>query len=93
MLAIIGIMFSGMFLGYLMRNKKLKGIHFVTTALIWLLLFFLGMEAGANKEVISGLRNIGLEAFAITLAAVGGSILLTWVLWRYINKGSKEEKR
>jgi uncharacterized membrane protein YbjE (DUF340 family) len=85
-------MFSGMLLGYLMRNTKLKGIHVVTTALIWLLLFFLGIEAGGNKEVISGLKNIGLEASAITLAAVSGSILLAWALWHFINRGKKEEQ-
>lgn len=85
MFIIIGIMFTGMLTGYLLRNHKLKGIYKVITALIWLLLFLLGIDVGGNEAIIRGLHTIGLEAFVITVAAVAGSILTSWGLWYLIH--------
>lgn len=81
MFTIIGIMFTGMLIGYLLRNKRLTWIHKVITALIWLLLFLLGIDVGSNEAIVKGLHAIGLEAAVITLAAVIGSTLLSWMLW------------
>lgn len=97
MFIIIGIMLTGMLIGYLLRNKKLSWIHQVITLLIWLLLFLLGIDVGGNEAIIKGLHTIGLEAAIITLAAVVGSTLAAWGLWYLLyirpNKGmSKEEQ-
>ena len=46
MFTIIGLMLTGMLLGYLLRKRNLSGIHKVITVLIWLLLFILGIEVG-----------------------------------------------
>ncbi len=81
MFIIIGIMLTGMLLGYLLRNKRLKGIHKVITILIWLLLFLLGIDVGGNEAIMRGLHTIGLEAFTLTFAAVAGSVLTSWGLW------------
>lgn len=81
MFIIIGIMLTGMLLGYLLRNQKLSWIHRVITLLIWLLLFLLGIDVGGNEAIIKGLHTIGLEAVIITLAAVIGSTLAAWGLW------------
>ena len=43
MFTIIGLMLTGMLLGYLLRKRNLSGIHKVITVLIWLLLFILGV--------------------------------------------------
>ena len=40
MFTIIGLMLTGMLLGFLLRKQKLPGIHKVITVLIWLLLFY-----------------------------------------------------
>lgn len=40
MFTIIGIMLTGMLVGYLLRSKRLLWIHKVITLLIWLLLFY-----------------------------------------------------
>ena len=42
MFIIIGIMLTGMLVGYLLRNKRLLWIHKIITLLIWTLLFLLG---------------------------------------------------
>lgn len=81
MFIIIGIMLTGMLLGYLLRSKRLTWIHKVITLLIWLLLFLLGIDVGGNEAIVKGLHAIGLEALIITAAAVTGSILAAWGLW------------
>lgn len=81
MFIIIGIMLTGVLIGYLLRNQKLSWIHQIITLLIWLLLFLLGIDVGGNESIIKGLHTIGLEAAIITLAAVIGSVLAAWGLW------------
>ena len=81
MFIIIGIMLTGMLLGYLLRSKRLTWIHKVITLLIWLLLFLLGIDVGGNEAIVKGLHANGLEAFIITTAAVAGSTLAAWGLW------------
>lgn len=84
MFIIIGIMLTGMLAGYLMRSKRLTWIHKIITLLIWALLFLLGIDVGGNEEIIKGLSTLGLEAVAITLAAVAGSTLCAWGLWHLL---------
>lgn len=91
MFTVIGIMFTGMLLGFLLRRQKLSGIHRVITVLIWLLLFLLGIDVGGNREIINGLHTLGLEAIGITLAAVLGSVTAAWALWYVLYKRKKEE--
>ncbi|GCB36898.1 LysO family transporter [Bacteroides faecalis] len=94
MFIIIGIMLTGMLVGYLLRSKRLTWIHKIITFLIWLLLFLLGIDVGGNEAIMKGLHTLGLEALIITLAAVIGSTLLAWGLWYllYIRNRDKEEK-
>ena len=94
MFIIIGIMLTGMLLGFLLHNKRLSWIHKIITLLIWVLLFHLGIDVGGNEAIIKGLHTLGLEALIITLAAVTGSILCAWGLWYLLyirNKGKETE--
>ena len=90
MFTIIGLMLTGMLIGFLLRKQKLSGIHKVITVLIWLLLFLLGIDVGGNQKIINGLHTIGLEAIVITLAAVLGSVTAAWALWYVLYKINKE---
>ena len=90
MFTIIGLMLTGMLLGFLLRKQKLSGIHKVITVLIWLLLFLLGIDVGGNQKIINGLHTIGLEAIVITLAAVLGSVTAAWALWYVLYNRNKE---
>lgn len=92
MFTIIGIMLTGMLIGYLLRSKRLLWIQKVITLLIWLLLFLLGIDVGGNGRIINSLDTIGAEAFVITLAAVAGSVLAAWGLWYLIYIRKKEAK-
>ena len=91
MFTIIGLMLTGMLLGYLLRKRDLKKIHPIITLLIWLLLFILGIEVGSNEEIIRGLHTIGYEAVVLTLGGTLVSVIAAWALWRalYKRKGGR----
>ena len=91
MFTIIGLMLTGMLLGYLLRKRNLGRIHQIITILIWLLLFILGIEVGSNEQIIKGLHTIGLEAILLTLGGTLGSVLAAWALWKalYRMKGGR----
>lgn len=91
MFTIIGLMLTGMLLGYLLRRRDLKKIHQIITLLIWLLLFILGIEVGSNEQIIKGLHTIGLEAVILTLGGTLGSVIAAWALWRVLYKRKETE--
>ena len=86
MFTVIGLMLGGMCVGFLLRRQRFTWIHTVITALIWILLFLLGVEVGGNRQIIEGLATLGVEAFGITLAAVLGSCIASWALWYLLYK-------
>lgn len=85
MLTVVGIMFLGIGLGYLMRRHSLPPIGKVITLLIWVLLFLLGIEVGQNEQIIRSLPTLGAEAVIMAVACVLGSCLAAWMLWKYVH--------
>lgn len=92
MFTIIGLMFGGMFVGWLTRRVELPVIHPLITGLIWILLFLLGIEVGGNEKVINGLYTLGLEALVLTLISTLGSVLCAWILWKKIYQSPEAKK-
>ena len=90
MFTVIGIMFAGIGLGYLLRRQSLPWIGKAITLLIWLLLFLLGIEVGYNEQIIRSLPTLGLEAFTIAIVCVLGSCLAAWALWKYTHERKEE---
>lgn len=86
MFIIIGIMFTGMALGFILRKKRFGFIHKIITVLIWLLLFLLGVDVGGNNAIMNSLHTLGVEALIITVAAVLGSAIMACLLWRITMK-------
>lgn len=82
MITVILIMVAGIALGYLLRNRKMIFIGRFISVAIFLLLFLLGSEVGANDAIMSNLETIGFQALVITLGALIGSVLLAWVVYR-----------
>ena len=78
-------MLSGIAVGFLLRKRRLRVVPHAVTVLIWLLLFFLGVEVGENPQVINGIRNLGLEALWLALAGIVGTVLFSWVLWKLVS--------
>lgn len=92
MFTIIGIMLTGMLLGFLLRKQSLSVIHRIITLLIWLLLFLLGIDVGSNETIINGIYTLGLEALIITVAAILGSVTAAWGLWYLLYKRHRKEE-
>lgn len=82
MFTVILVMLSGMLLGRLLRNRRMTFLPRVVMFLIWVLLFLLGVEVGANPEIIRNLKSLGVEAFVLAVAGTLGSAVLAWALWR-----------
>ncbi len=81
MFTVLSFMFAGIAFGYLLRSKKIRFIHWVIITLIWLLLFLLGLEIGANETIVRQFGSLGLEAFLLAAAGTLGSVVFAWILW------------
>ncbi|MDE6023348.1 MAG: lysine exporter LysO family protein [Muribaculaceae bacterium] len=90
MFTIIGIMFGGILVGYLMRNIKL--LKYVGKSISWTicaLLLFLGIAVGLNDNIINNLQSLGLQGFIFAILATFGSVSAAWLVDRifFKNKG------
>ena len=85
------IMLCGIGTGYLLRNQKMGFIGRIITALIWVLLFLLGIEVGSNPSIVNGLQTLGLEAIVLTLGGSIGSAIFAWALWRYVTAKKRDK--
>lgn len=92
MLIVIAMMFSGIAFGYIMRSRKINGIHKAITMLVWALLFVLGVEVGGNPRIIAALPTLGLEALFIAVLAILGSAIAAMLLWKSTKEKNKEKE-
>ena len=84
MFTVIGIMFSGIAIGSLLRRVEwLQQIGKPISYTILLLLFLLGISVGANKDIVENLTTLGGQAFLLALAGTVGSMLAAWVVYHY----------
>ena len=95
MLIIVAIMLCGIAVGYLLRNWDTRFISHVITALIWLLLFLLGIEVGSNPRIVMGMQTLGIEVgsnprivggmqtlgIEALLLTIGGAVGTTLCAW------------
>lgn len=83
MIQIIIIMCAGIFAGTFLREKKsmLALLDRLTLAAIYLLLFLLGLSVGTDENIIKNFLNIGFTAVILTLGAIAGSVILSWILY------------
>ena len=89
MIIVISLMVCGIILGYAFKERNLKFVQKLINYAIFLLLFLLGIRVGANGDVINNLDSIGLEALLITLAAIAGSVLCAWGVYRFFFMSTK----
>ena len=87
MFKVIACMAAGMVLG---RFLRIKGLQKPIIAVTWLLLLFLGLETGSDREVIGALPSIGLASAALSIGGVAGSCILAWILWKYMGENVGE---
>jgi hypothetical protein len=94
MLIIIILLLSGILFGFLLREKK--GVIVLTDKLtngtIYLLLLVLGISIGSNEKIISNIGSIGINAIILALGTVIGSVLLSYIVYLFYFKKTKNEK-
>ena len=97
MFIVILFVFLGIAVGYNVRTRIKSATRKntigtwagrATTGLIWLLLFMLGIEVGSNKQLISALPTLGVEAMVLSVFATLGSCVLAWALWKTTKGGN-----
>lgn len=92
MFSVVMIAFCGVVAGYgLRRWKALQHVNQTITLTICFMLFVLGLSVGQNRMVVTHLGSYGVQALIISLAAMLGSAVGGWLLYRYVFK-EKEEK-
>jgi uncharacterized membrane protein YbjE (DUF340 family) len=64
----------GVLCGYLLRNKKVPKLDKLGLGIIVVLIFSLGFGIGSNKELLSALPEVGLQALIISALAILFSI-------------------
>lgn len=89
MLIVFAVLVGGILTGRLLYGRRLAFVSPLITLIIWLLLFLLGVEVGADPAVVGGLATLGVTAFVICTLAVAGSIFASWGLWRWIGRKSR----
>ena len=93
MLKIVAIMLCGMAVGFLLRKRRLRVVPHAVTVLIWLLLFLLGIEVGSNPQVVNGITSLGFEAVWLSIAGMAGTLVFSWLLWKWVSCHKKGAKR
>ena len=82
MLSIFIVILSGVTVGYLIRRRTyIKHVGSIINVIIVLLLFFLGIAVGSNRQIIESFATIGLESLAIAFATTLGSVLCAWFVY------------
>jgi len=92
-------MISGIIGGVFIHQKPklIKLNDRLISLAIYLLLFLLGVSVGLNKTIIQNIGTLGFQALIITLGAISGSVLMSWLIWRIFfrteqNNGLKDEE-
>jgi uncharacterized membrane protein YbjE (DUF340 family) len=94
MFTILAFMALGILAGRLLRRYPLRRLPVCLTALVWLLLFVLGIQAGSNPQVVRHLPTLGLEALALAVGGTLGSLWLARALQkRLFRKRSGDEEK
>lgn len=85
MLTVVAIMACGMLVGYLLKRQVqiISISEKLSSWAIYLLLFLLGISIGTNEQIITNLHTLGAKALIITIAAVLGSITLSWPVYHF----------
>lgn len=84
MFLIITCMITGIIIGLTLRRHHTHITGYLTTVLIWALLFMLGVSIGGNDDIFSSLTTIGLKSAVIGTAATIGSAAASWIIWRNV---------
>lgn len=92
MFTVIGIMFGGIAVGYVLRKVEfLQKVGTPISYTIYLLLFLLGISVGRNEEIVNNLSTLGVQALLLASAGTLGSVLAAWAVYHYFFKKGERQ--
>lgn len=83
MITVLLLMIAGIMLGWALHKKEkiLKLTSKMTNWAIYMLLLLLGLSVGTNEKILNNFGLIGYQAILITVFAVSGSVLVSWLTY------------
>ena len=66
---------AGIFVGYLLREKKKINLDKTTLAIILVLIFSLGFTIGSDNNLLASIPKVGVSALAMAVSAITFSVL------------------
>ena len=92
MFTIISIMFTGIDIGYLLRDLRfLQKVEKSISLTIFLLLFVLGLSIGSNSLIINNIGKFGWQAIVLATLSILGSLLASFLVFHlFFKKGGNE---
>lgn len=91
MFTIFSSLALGIGAGFLLRRfPDIKILGKLITASIVFLLFLLGNSVGKNQAIMQNIGTIGMQALVITIATIGGSVLMSIVVYKHFFKVKKQ---
>ena len=91
MILVLLIMIAGIITGVFIHRKPtlIRINDQLISIAIYGLLFLLGVSVGLNKTIIQHIGTLGFQALIITLGAVSGSILVSWLTYKVFFQGKQ----
>ena len=91
MITVLVLMSVGILIGWIFHQKKIFLLitSKLTNGAIYLLLFLLGLSVGTNEKILSNFDKIGFQSIMITVFAVLGSVLVSWLTYILFFKKSE----
>jgi uncharacterized membrane protein YbjE (DUF340 family) len=91
---IIGFMIIGGVIGYILKSKSsfIRVAERLCSLILLLLLFSLGLSVGKNETVMNNISKLGLLSFAIAVAAVAGSVVCAYFVYKIFFKKIKSDE-
>ena len=84
----------GSLLGYIIREKNniLKHLDKVTFISVLTLLFLLGFSVGRNPTIIENIHKLGFQALILSVAAILGSAIFSFIVYKLFFKDIKADE-
>lgn len=82
MFTVIGILFTGIITGILLRKVELlKKTEKTIPVTVITMLFVLGLSVGSNKSVVTNIASYGWQAVLLGLSSLIGSAVAAWIVY------------
>lgn len=78
---------SGVMFGFFLRNRQIGGAtkYFMNSSII-ILLFFMGIGIGKDKDLHNKIVNFGVASFTIAIMSVLMSIFMVYIIIKLFGK-------